>query len=62
MLMRAALWTLLVIAALARAEEKAMTLALTSPAFAHNGAIPARFTCDPPCPGAACRPARRAWP
>lgn len=44
--MRAALWTLLVIAALARAEEKAMTLALTSSAFAHNGPIPARFTCE----------------
>lgn len=46
MLMRATLSILLVIAAFARAEENPMTLALTSPAFAHNGPIPARFTCE----------------
>lgn len=44
--MRAFPWTVLFVAALALAQEKSMTLTLTSPAFVASGPIPARFTCE----------------
>lgn len=46
MLGRASLSVVLVIAALAQAQERSMTLTLTSPAFVPNGSIPAQFTCE----------------
>jgi Raf kinase inhibitor-like YbhB/YbcL family protein len=36
----------LAVASIAAAEEKSMSLAITSDAFAPNGAIPSLFTCD----------------
>jgi Raf kinase inhibitor-like YbhB/YbcL family protein len=43
---RASLWTLLLAAALAQAQEKNVPFVLTSAAFEPGGSIPIRFTCE----------------